>query len=160
MKPSDSIFKNSYVRATAVVALLTPIAGLLQANADGPIWMLSFSALYLGMFLLPILLIASIVSVARHRKEIANIQYPTTPIPLLAEKNKSINYKKRFIWCLVLAVPGLCIYLFTTISANSGDSGTEFIALIFWPLLLLSLVAVPAAVVYGLVYLLKKNKSH
>lgn len=149
------ILKNSYVRATFVVLLLTIMAGVAQANIHGPLWLFAFSGVYLGAFLVLILFFMSVISIIRESRKPTLIPTQNMGVKVSAQPGSSSYYRNRFLWSLILAVPGALLWLSAAFTTRNGG-GEAYI--VFIPLFMLSFAMVFLALFYGIAYLLKRGK--
>lgn len=72
------------------------------------------------------------------------------------QKDTAAYYKKRLLWCLALAAPGVLFWVFAAVSTQNGG-GEAFI--VFIPFFLLTFFCLFAAFLYGIAYVYKKFKE-
>ncbi len=147
------IIQNKNVRATLIVGVITLILGLLQANISGPLWLLSLAGVYLGTFLTIILICVSLVSVI---KDMRNSSRALVLKPEVLP-GTAAYYKRGLRWSLVIAFPGLFMWLTSIWETRGGRGGGEAF-IIFIPLMFLSFVMVIPILFYGFMYLYKRSK--
>ena len=149
------ILKNSYVRATLIVLVLTILAGLAQANINGPLSLFALSGTFLGSFLILILACMALISLIKERRQAKlDPKYVMAPKPI-SQLSPSDRYKKGFVWSLIVAAPGLFFMLSAALTTRNGG-GEAYI--VFIPLFFVSSIAIFAALLYGIAYLFKRGK--
>lgn len=150
----NRLLKNEYFRAGLIAAALTAVAGLLQANVRGPLWLFAFAGMYLGAFLTVVLLIVSVFSVAKETRSSSQaIELKPEVLP-----GSASYYKKRFIWSFVISIPGFAMWITAALTTGNGQGGGEAF-IVFIPLMMLSFVMIFAMLIYGVMYLYKRKKE-
>jgi hypothetical protein len=125
---------------------ITVISGIVQANSRGVNFILAFTVTTTGLLLSIALIITSIISVIKNRKQ---------PSALSAPVPESTRYKRGFVWSVIVAAPGILIWLSAAFTTRNGG-GEAYI--LFIPLLFVSFIALFAALLYGVAYIFKREK--
>lgn len=148
------LMKNTYVRATTLVLLITILLGAVQANVKGLIGILALSGSILGSFLVITLLVVSVISLISGRVRSKAAPGPAA-LGSISQSSVRDRYKKGLIWSLILATPGVFLWVLAALTTRNGGGEAFLIAI---PLFFVSFAALFAALLYGIAYLLKRDK--
>lgn len=135
------IFSKGYMKALLLIGLAVVVLSSAQPSMMG----LSPSDTFLGT------IVATLVFVVYYRsfRRPVKLKAPVQP-------GSSEYYKKRLILILKAASPGLFFSVYTAIVTRNGGSEA---AIVFIPLFLFSYAALVVAIIYGVIFLYKKNKN-
>ncbi len=148
--------RNKNVRLTIATAALLITSLVTQAIASDILRVIAVSLVVGCAFVLPVLIIVSIFSVAKQWKNSKSAGYIPQEEPQIAAS----YYGKRALFSLLLAVPGVVVSIMLSSMAKNGASGTEFIAFGLLPLFFLVPASVVGSILFTIAYLVKKHKEN